>query len=165
MPEKFLITGATGKTAELAIEHLVAQRADVRALVRDLGKAAPLKEKGVELTQGDFHDSDSLVRALDGVTSVFLVTPPDEHTAATVDRFLAAVTTSGKHPRIVRLSAIKASEGGPTDNTRQHGRAEVAGHGERRGNGAVHHAATQSAPSVARASKDYADFRLHRSQT
>src|SRR4051812_50003882 len=84
MTEKFLITGATGKTAELVIAQLRAKGADVRALVRDVTKAAALKKKGVELAQGDFDQPETLARALEGVTSVFLVTPPhrsEEHTS------------------------------------------------------------------------------------
>jgi uncharacterized protein YbjT (DUF2867 family) len=126
MAEKFLVTGATGKTAELVIEQLRAKGADVRALVRDVAKAAPLKAKGAELAQGDFDQPEALARALEGVTSVFLVTPAHQDASGMVDRFLAVATKSPSTPRIVRLSAIKGSEHGPTDNTRTHGRADRA---------------------------------------
>lgn len=126
MTEKFLITGATGKTAELVIAQLRAKGADVRALVRDVTKAAALKDEGVELAQGDFDHPDALARALEGVTSVFLVTPADKDAAGMVDRFLAVATKSASKPRVVRLSAIKGSDQGPTDNTRTHGRADRA---------------------------------------
>lgn len=126
MAEKYLITGATGKTSQFVIAQLLAQRASVRALVRDVTKAAPLKDKGVELAPGDFNDSASLARALEGVTSVFFVVPPHEHDGAMIDRFLDAATASAMRPRIVRLSAIKATEGGPSESTRSHGRADRA---------------------------------------
>ncbi len=126
MTEKFLITGATGKTAELVIAQLRAKGADVRALVRDVTKAKALKDQGVELAQGDFESPDALARALEGVTSVFLVTPPHQDASGMVDRFLAVATKSPSRPRIVRLSAIKGSDQGPTDNTRTHGRADRA---------------------------------------
>ena len=89
-------------------------------------KAKALKDQGVELAQGDFESPDALARALDGVTSVFLVTPPHQDASGMVDRFLAVATKSPTRPRIVRLSAIKGSDQGPTDNTRTHGRADRA---------------------------------------
>lgn len=126
MAERFLITGATGKTAALVIAQLRAKGADVRALVRDVAKAKALADEGVELVQGDFDHPEALARALDGVTSVFLVTPADKDASGMVDRFLAVATKSTTKPRIVRLSALKGSEHGPTDNTRTHGRADRA---------------------------------------
>jgi uncharacterized protein YbjT (DUF2867 family) len=94
--------------------------------VRDVAKAKALQEQGVSLVAGGFEDPDSLARALDGITSVFLVTPADVGATAMVERFLAAATASPTKPRIIRLSAIKASPNGPTDNTRTHGRADIA---------------------------------------
>ncbi len=43
-----------------------------------------------------------------------------------VDRFLSVAVKSPLRPRVVRLSAIKGSDQGPTDNTRTHGRADRA---------------------------------------
>ena len=126
MAETFLITGATGKTSAMVITALRERGASVRALVRDVTKAAALGDAGVQLSQGDFNQPETLVRALDGVTSVLLVTPPHPEDAAMVERFLEVATQSPSKPRIVRLSAIKATEGGPTDSTRAHGRADRA---------------------------------------
>jgi uncharacterized protein YbjT (DUF2867 family) len=98
----------------------------VRALVRDARKAEALAAQGVELAVGDFETPASLAAALDGVSSVFLVTPPHPDAAGMVERFLAVATESPLRPRIVRLSAIKGSDHGPTDNTRTHGRADRA---------------------------------------
>lgn len=126
MAETFLITGATGKTSELVITALRQRGAEVRALVRDVTKAGPLSAMGAQLSSGDFDQPETLARALDGVTSVFLVTPPHPGDFAMVERFLAVARRSPKAPRIVRLSAIKATEGGPTDSTRNHGRADRA---------------------------------------
>jgi NAD(P)H dehydrogenase (quinone) len=126
MNETILITGATGKTSELVVTQLLAKKAKVRALVRDAAKAQRLRDAGVELAVGDYDRPESLGAALDGVTSVFLVTPPHPEASAMVDRFLSIATKSARGPRIVRLSAIKGSEQGPTDNTRTHGRADRA---------------------------------------
>jgi uncharacterized protein YbjT (DUF2867 family) len=122
--EKFLVTSASGKTSKLVIDLLRAKGADVRALVRDPAKVPGLADKGVEVVAGDFDKPDVLAKALDGVTSVFLVTPmhPDAH--GMVERFLAVATKSPSAPRIVRLSAIKGTEQGPTGNSRTHGTAD-----------------------------------------
>jgi uncharacterized protein YbjT (DUF2867 family) len=126
MSSPILVTGATGKTAALVAAQLRAQGASVRALVRDPKKAEDLARRGVELAVGDFETPASLEAALDGVGSVFLVTPPHPDASGMVDRFLAVAAESAHRPRIVRLSAIKGSEHGPTDNTRTHGRADRA---------------------------------------
>jgi uncharacterized protein YbjT (DUF2867 family) len=38
------------------IHHLLEQKADIRALVRDPKKAAKLTAQGIELAQGDFRE-------------------------------------------------------------------------------------------------------------
>lgn len=126
MPQKVLLTGATGTTAALVAAQLRQKGVAVRALVRDAKKAESLAAKGVELAIGDFETPASLEAALQGITSVFLVTPPHPDASGMVDRFLAVATRGGSRPRIVRLSAIKGSDQGPTDNTRTHGRADRA---------------------------------------
>jgi uncharacterized protein YbjT (DUF2867 family) len=126
MSQKVLVTGATGNTAALVAAQLRQQGVAVRALVRDVKKAEALARQGVELTVGDFETPASLETALAGITSVFLVTPPHPDASGMVDRFLAVATRSPLKPRIVRLSAIKGSDHGPTDNTRTHGRADRA---------------------------------------
>lgn len=126
MSQNILVTGATGKTAALVAAQLRQRGAAVRALVRDATKAEALAAKGVELALGDFETPASIEAALDGITSVFLVTPPHPDASGMVDRFLAVATKSPLRPRIVRLSAIKGSDHGPTDNTRTHGRADRA---------------------------------------
>lgn len=124
MSQRVLVTGATGNTAALVAAQLRQKGVFVRALVRDAKKAESLAAKGVELALGDFETSASIEAALEGITSVFLVTPPHPDASSMVDRFLAVATRSPLAPRIVRLSAIKASDHGPTDNTRTHGRAD-----------------------------------------
>jgi uncharacterized protein YbjT (DUF2867 family) len=126
MSQKILVTGATGTTAALVAAQLRQKGVAVRALVRDAKKAEALAAQGVELAVGDFETPASLEAALDGITSVFLVTPPHPDASGMVDRFLAVATKSPLRPRIIRLSAIKGSDQGPTDNTRTHGRADRA---------------------------------------
>ena len=124
MNETFLVTGATGKTAAMVAAQLREKGATVRALVRDEAKAGELKASGVDLARGDFEDPASLDRALEGVTSVFLVTPPSPHDYTMAEGFVAAAKRSSSRPRIVRLSAIKACEDGPSESSRNHGRID-----------------------------------------
>lgn len=67
---KILITGATGKVGSRLARRLALQGKDVRALVRDTAHAAPLREGGIELVEGDLLDADSLAAAVRGVEAV-----------------------------------------------------------------------------------------------
>jgi uncharacterized protein YbjT (DUF2867 family) len=118
-----LVTGSTSAIGPRVVAELVAAKADVRALVRTPDKA---NFPGAKVVVGDFDQSATLVQALEGVTSVFLVTPPHPDDFAMVERFLEVAVKSPSKPRIVRLSAIKATEGGPSDSARNHGRADRA---------------------------------------
>ncbi|RKH27124.1 SDR family NAD(P)-dependent oxidoreductase [Corallococcus praedator] len=66
-----LVTGATGLIGN-AIAHRLAKRGDsVRALVRDVSKAAPLLPPSVQCIQGDITAPASLPAAMHGVDIVF----------------------------------------------------------------------------------------------
>lgn len=66
-----LVTGATGNVGRNVVDQLVGRGADVRALVRDPGKAS--FPAGVEIVQGDLLDVDSLRSAMTGVSTLFLL--------------------------------------------------------------------------------------------
>lgn len=124
MQRTILVTGATG-TVGSRLAHSLATSSDlnVRALVRDEAKAGELASLGIELRRGSFEDEASLTAALRGVDTLVLITAAGpragEQAAAAIERARGAGIR-----KIVRLSAIKASPDGPTDNTRQHGRTE-----------------------------------------
>lgn len=71
---KVLVTGATGNTGSLIVQQLSAAGSDVRALVRDEAKAAPLRKQGIGVVVGDLDVPSTLDRALDRVDKVYLVT-------------------------------------------------------------------------------------------
>ena len=98
-----LVTGATGNIGSQVVQHLVAKGADVKALVRDPSKAD--FPAGVEVAQGDFLDVDSLRRAIEGVSTLFLVNAvvPDEFTQALI---ALNVARDAGIERIVYLSVI-----------------------------------------------------------
>ena len=98
-----LVTGATGNIGRNVVEHLVKRGADVRALVRDPGKAN--FTSNVNVVQGDLLDVDALRSAFAGVSTLFLLNGvvPDEFTQALVTLNLAR---EAGVDRIVYLSVI-----------------------------------------------------------
>ena len=72
-----LVTGATGLVGSHLVERLAADGWQVRALVRDPGRAAWLAAAGAALAPGDVLDEESLARAAAGCDAIF-------HTAAAV---------------------------------------------------------------------------------
>jgi uncharacterized protein YbjT (DUF2867 family) len=71
--ETILVTGATGQQGGSVARHLLNNRWQVRAFVRDVNKDSThaLVTAGAELVQGDLEDRASLDRALEGVYGVF----------------------------------------------------------------------------------------------
>jgi uncharacterized protein YbjT (DUF2867 family) len=106
-----LVTGATGNVGRHVVSQLRNMGANVRALVRD-PDAADLPE-GVEVVRGDLTDTDSLDRALNGVTSVFLLWP-----FPTAEAAPATVDVIAKHARrVVYFSAMAVRDDRePKDN-------------------------------------------------
>lgn len=73
------VAGATGAQGGAVIDALQGSEFTLRALVRDPSSpaAAELAARGVELVQGDFDDSESLEKGVEGAYGVFSVqTPP-----------------------------------------------------------------------------------------
>jgi nucleoside-diphosphate-sugar epimerase len=66
-----LVTGATGKVGNAVARALAARGDEVRVLLRDPQRAAPLIPDGVESVQGDVTDPASLARAVAGCELVF----------------------------------------------------------------------------------------------
>jgi nucleoside-diphosphate-sugar epimerase len=67
---KILVTGATGKVGSRLSKRLAQRGHHVRALVRDLARAADLHSAKIELAEGDLLDTDSLAGAVQGVDAV-----------------------------------------------------------------------------------------------
>lgn len=70
---KYFITGATGFVGRALTVKLREGGHEVRALVRDPGKAGDLKAIGVELFHGDVAGKESMREAMSGVEGVFHV--------------------------------------------------------------------------------------------
>jgi nucleoside-diphosphate-sugar epimerase len=68
---KILVTGANGFLGSRLVEFLaLAYQADVRALVRDLGRSVRLCRLPVEIVLGDVRDERAIERAIDGCSIV-----------------------------------------------------------------------------------------------
>lgn len=100
-----LVTGATGRVGRHVVDQLVKRGAAVRVLTRDAAKAS--FPDGVDVAQSELLDIDSLRKAFDGVTTLFLLN------AVTGDEFTQAVITlniarEAAVERVVYLSVIHA---------------------------------------------------------
>jgi len=84
-----LITGATGTIGRQVVDQLLKRGADLRALIRDAGKAT--LPSGLSVVEGDMLNVDSMRRALEGVSTLFLLNAvaPDEFTQALIALNLA----------------------------------------------------------------------------
>jgi NAD(P)H dehydrogenase (quinone) len=76
-----LITGATGHLGAATVTHLLnkTNTANIVALARNEEKAKTLRDKGVEVRIGDFDDTASLDKAMQGIEKVLLVSTIDHN--------------------------------------------------------------------------------------
>jgi len=70
-----LITGASGSVGKAVLQEAIRKEPKVRAMYRSKGEAAKAPS-GCEAVLADYSDKQSLRKALDGVTSVFVVCSP-----------------------------------------------------------------------------------------
>lgn len=98
----------------------------MRAMVRSRDRAKALDGlAGVELTIGDFDDSSTIERALQGIEKAFLLTNSSERAEARQRAFVDTARRTGlKH--IVKLSQLAASESSPVRFLRYHAAVERA---------------------------------------
>ncbi|EIF34967.1 putative nucleoside-diphosphate sugar epimerase [Burkholderia sp. Ch1-1] len=102
-----LVTGSTGVVGKQVLEHLAGSGAQVRALTRSPEKAQ--FPDGVTAVQGDLSDVDGLRRAMNGVSTLFLLAPnaADELTQALQT---LSVTREAGVKGVVYLSVFKGAD-------------------------------------------------------
>ena len=105
-----LLTGITGNIGGATARALLAKGVRFRALVRDLGKAAPWAAQGVELVQGDLEDPAAVERALAGVDRALLVMPNGEFQERAELSFIRSAKAAGL-AWIIKLSSPEAVRG------------------------------------------------------
>ena len=125
MGRRVLVTGATGNIGrDLVLKLCKHPELEVVAFVRDAEKARDLEAAGAELAVGTYEDKEAVSAAQKGVDTMVLITPANPESEAQVKALLAPAK-SRKVRKVVRVSALKADPEGPTDNTRQHGKADA----------------------------------------
>jgi uncharacterized protein YbjT (DUF2867 family) len=105
-----LLTGITGNIGGATARALLAKGVRFRALVRDVGKAAPWAAQGVELVQGDLEDAEAVKRALAGVDRALLVMPNSE-TQARTERDVTRTAKEAGLTWLIKLSSAEAVRG------------------------------------------------------
>ena len=121
---KILVTGATGNVGSAVLGNLGTTEVNLRTLAHDEAKAQSLKDRGVEAVVGDFLEPETLIPALQGVSTVLLITPIHPEQVTQASNVIKAAKESGNDPRIVRLSVHQASHEAPSRNSRQHAQIE-----------------------------------------
>jgi uncharacterized protein YbjT (DUF2867 family) len=112
-----LITTA-GKVGSEAARRLTQRDAPVRVVVRDQEKATALRQLGVDVVEGDLDDSASLDVAMQGVTSVVLVSP-----AVPVQEL--NVVNSAARAGVGQVVKITSKATADSPIARQRGQAEI----------------------------------------
>src|SRR4051794_4505170 len=111
-----LVTGSTGTVGSHVVSELARAHVPARALIRSADRGAQLPD-GIEPVIGELEALDG---ALDGIETLFLMSPPSPNTprleAAAID---AARRAGVEH--VVKLSAIGASPQAQPRFPRQHG--------------------------------------------
>jgi uncharacterized protein YbjT (DUF2867 family) len=121
---KILVTGATGNVGSAVLGNLGTTDVNLRALAHDESSARSLQDRGVEAVVGDFLEPETLGPAMEGVSTVLLITPIHPEQVTQASNVIRAAKESGNDPRIVRLSVHQASHEAPSRNSRQHAEIE-----------------------------------------
>ena len=103
-----LITGASGSVGKTVLQEAIGKESKVRAMYRSREEAAKAPS-GCEPVLADYSDMQSLRKALDGVTSVYVVCSPIPQLVELENNALNACKESGvKH--VVLNSALGAGD-------------------------------------------------------
>jgi len=146
-----LITGASGSVGKAVLQEAIRKEPKVRAMYRSKGEAAKAPS-GCEAVLADYSDKQSLRKALDGVTSVFVVCSPIPQLVELECNMLdACEETRVKH--VVLNSALGAGDCGksfPSWHRKVEGnlKATALNYTILRPNGFLQNIVTYNAPSI-----------------
>jgi len=118
-----LVTGATGNVGTEVIKKLAESKRPIRAFIRNRTQASHITQPGVEIVEGDFAKPKTFARALDGVETLFLLTPSSAEAEQQQCNFVDAAQKS-KVKHIVKLSQLGASSNAAGRFQRYHGAVE-----------------------------------------
>src|SRR5260370_23997812 len=146
-----LITGASGSVGKVVLQEAIRTEAKVRAMYRSKEEAAKAPS-GCEPVLADFGDKQSLRKALEGVTSAYVVCSPIPQLVELESNMLDACKESGvKH--VVLNSALGAGDYGksfPSWHRKVEDKLKMTGlnYTILRPNGFLQNIVTYNAPSI-----------------
>lgn len=114
-----LVLGATGNTGSEVVRQLKGKGAEFSVLVRNVESAAPLALNREQIRVGDFSDVESMKKAMEGVSKVYLAMVAHPDNKQWVANVIEAMQTNGaKH--LVKLSGMGASKEAGSEIIRVH---------------------------------------------
>jgi uncharacterized protein YbjT (DUF2867 family) len=118
----YVILGASGQVGSAIVDHLLAKKLTVKAVIHNPEKASEIKSKGAEVAIADAMDLDSLIEAFKGGDTLFAITPETfknedvlGETKTMLENYKQAIKASGIK-KIVGLSSIGAQYSEGTGN-------------------------------------------------
>jgi len=119
-----LVTGATGKTGQHTIHHLLEGGQVVRAMVhKEDERAEALRGTGVEVVVGELLEHDDVIRAAAGTSAAYFCYPIRPGLIQATAYFADAATRAGVKA-VVNMSQISAREDSKSHAARDHWIAE-----------------------------------------
>ncbi len=119
-----LVTGATGKTGASVVEQLLERGYPVRAFVHKIDdRSQRLSELGADVVVGDFHDLESVRKAMKVVRRVYLCYPPFDGLLHATTNISIAARDEGVEA-VVNMSQISAREAAESPLAHEHWQAE-----------------------------------------
>lgn len=125
MENKILITGATGATGSAAIKNLLELGLPVRAMVHRIdSRSEELKNKGVEIVQGDLNDFEAVNRAMQGISAAYFVFPIEIPGIIEATAFFVEAALENNVKYIVNLTQRTAKRNAKSHAAQNHWIAE-----------------------------------------
>src|SRR5206468_3733569 len=76
VPAMYVIAGVTGHTGRGVAETLLAQRENLRVIVRNAQQGETWKQRGAEVAVAQLGDATAVAKALGGAKGAYLLVPP-----------------------------------------------------------------------------------------
>ncbi|WP_313539889.1 SDR family oxidoreductase [Sphingomonas sp.] len=114
-----LVSGATGGIGGEVCGLLKDAGAPFRALCRKQEQVDLLTKKGIDAVRGDFDRPETLASAMQGIDTMFLITPPTQQQVAQEKAAIDAAKAAGVG-RIVKISASDGNVRSPVPWAKAH---------------------------------------------